>query len=215
MAYARHRFWLQAILTISLLGPSHGQLNESFHYTELTQAFPLVFTSPLSHSPSYGGQNFTQCCVEAVIQSYSVQNGRIVLNPNNYVLGLSPNDFNMTKFPCGATYDGNAAGAKEVVIPYSWCRQNCGGWEKSANSPLTQWVQPFVGFILPAAVFCLNVRYPLPLNNFLADSSRFPDNQRRLGSQTNYLVITLKTCHLNGGISKVDQGPFGRNPAFF
>jgi hypothetical protein len=160
MAHTHHRFWLQAVLTFSLLGPTHGQLNGSFYYTEITQAFPLVFTSPLSHAASLGGQNFTQCCVEAVSQSYSVQNGQIVLNSDNYVLGLSPNQFNTSQFPCGATYTGSAAGAPEVVVSYSWCRQNCGGWEKSSNTPLTQWVQPFVGFILPAAVFCLNVRDP-------------------------------------------------------
>jgi len=179
MAYTHLRFWFQAIFTFSLLRPTHSQLNESFFYTDITQAFPLVFTSPLDHPASSGGQNFTQCCVEAVSQSYSVHNGQIVLNPNNYVLGLSPNDFNTSQFPCGATYAGTAAGAPEVIVPYSWCRQNCGGWQRSSNTPLTQWVQPFVGFILPAAVFCLSVRNSFSINSILANSFRFPKKQHR------------------------------------
>jgi len=152
-------FPLQAfLLQVYLCAPVSGQ---SF-YANLSQAFPplqALYQTHLEKSPSIGGQNFTQCCLQAVSESYIIQNDDVFNNPNtsqNFI-GLSPTDLNSSQFPCGASYSGDSAGAPLVTVPYSWCKQNCGGWEKSTNKVLTQWVQPFVGFILPAAVFCLNV----------------------------------------------------------
>ena len=88
-----------------------------------------------------------------------MKDGQPIQNPNpaqDYI-NFPPLNLSQGQFPCGASYDGDSSGAQPVVVPYSWCKQNCGGWERSTNTPLTQWVQPFVGFILPAAVFCLNV----------------------------------------------------------
>ncbi len=92
-------------------------------------------------------------------ESYVIQDGQPLQNPDSTqdYIDFPPLNLSESQFPCGATYDGDDAGAQPVVVPYSWCRQNCGGWEKSTNAALSQWVQPFVGFILPAAVFCLNV----------------------------------------------------------
>jgi len=104
-----------------------------------------------------GGQNFTQCCLMAVNASYSMQNGLPVLNPVNYVGGLPWYTLQDDQFPCGATWNNNNSGAPLVTVPYSWCKSNCGGWQRSHNAVLTQWIQPFIGFILPSAVFCLNV----------------------------------------------------------
>ena len=133
---------------------------------QLLAEFPLLgsVTAPLVKSPWLGGQNFTHCCLQAISESYVSSNGILVNNPNagEDFVGLTPNALSLEQFPCGATYDNNLAGAPPVTIPYSWCAQNCAGWQQSTNNPLTQWVQPFVGFILPAAVFCLNVSSVFP-----------------------------------------------------
>lgn len=142
---------------------SQPPLNTSMTYTNLTQVFPELndlYTTHLTRSINAGGQNLTRCCLLAVNASYVLQGGQPIQNPNpddNFV-DLPAANLTEAQFPCGATYDGNPAGAPPVIIPYSWCKQNCGGWERSSNAVLSQWVQPFVGFILPAAVFCLNVR---------------------------------------------------------
>jgi hypothetical protein len=105
-----------------------------------------------------GGQNFTWCCLLAVSDSYTVQSdGSVVENPVSYT-GLSFDAFNASQFACTATYNGINNAAPAVTVPYSWCKSNCGGWQRSHDNDLTQWIQPFVGFILPAAVFCLNVK---------------------------------------------------------
>jgi hypothetical protein len=166
MVQAQPYHRLPALLfTLCVFGLVQGQLNASIHYTDLAQAFPPLqdlYTSSLDKSPWIGGQNFTRCCLLAVSQSYIIQGGLVLNNPDtsqNYI-NLSPADLNASQFPCGATYDGDSAGAPLVIVPYSWCNQNCAGWQQSSNKALGQWVQPFVGFILPAAVFCLNVRVP-------------------------------------------------------
>jgi hypothetical protein len=156
---------LAILLLLYLLDPVHSDsgLNTSINYANLSQAFPplaALYTTHLEKSPLVGGQNFTQCCLKAVSLSYVIQNGQPIQNPNKALdfLNVSPDNFSQVQFPCGATYTGDNNGAPPVTIPYSWCKQNCGGWEQSSNTALSQWVQPFVGFILPAAVFCLNVR---------------------------------------------------------
>jgi hypothetical protein len=142
---------------------SQSALNTSFSYANLSQAFPELdsfYTTNHEYSPKVGGRNSTRCCLQAVAESYVIQNGQPIQNPNKAqdYINLPALNLSQAQFPCGASYDGSSAGAPVVAVPYSWCKQNCGGWEKSQNAVLSQWVQPFVGFILPAAVFCLNVR---------------------------------------------------------
>lgn len=60
-------------------------------------------------------------------------------------------------FPCGATWNGDWAGAPVVRVPYTWCTSQCGGWEMSHFDVLSQWIGPLVQFILPSLAFCLNV----------------------------------------------------------
>ena len=141
---------------------SQSGLNTSFYYTNLSQAFPeldSLYTTHLKHSPYVGGRNSTRCCLQAVSESYVIQDGQPIQNPNSAqdYIDFPPLNLSQSQFPCGASYDSDSGGAQPVLVPYSWCKQNCGGWEKSTNAALSQWVQPFVGFILPAAVFCLNV----------------------------------------------------------
>ncbi len=146
---------LTVILGWSVLVLADGADN----VTSLFDFFPelLDLQKPSRINP-FGGQNFTRCCLQAVYDSYQVVDGQVTPNPAHPFILLPPNALADTVFPCGATYNGSAAGAPVVSIPYSWCASNCNGWQVSSNTILTQWIQPFVGFILPAAVFCLNVR---------------------------------------------------------
>ena len=156
------RFTLLFLLCILGSVRSQSGFNLSAHYSNLSQAFPQLdslYTAPLKHSPYNGGRNSTRCCLQAVSESYVLQDGQPIQNPSkdqDYI-GFPPINLSQSQFPCGASYNGDKSGAQPVLVPYSWCKKNCGGWEKSTNTALSQWVQPFVGFILPAAVFCLNV----------------------------------------------------------
>ncbi len=147
------------IFHLSLLVPAYGALNASYSYSNVSEAFPpldALYTTSLDRAPWLGGQNFTRCCLQAVSESYVVQGGHV--NKTGTFIDLSPDELSDAQFPCGAAYNGSDAGAPIVTVPYSWCYEKCGGWQQSTNKVLSQWVQPFVGFILPAAVFCLNVR---------------------------------------------------------
>jgi hypothetical protein len=156
--------WNSAFLFLVLLFDSvDSQSGRS--YTSLAEAFPpleALDQTPFNRYPSIGRQNFTQCCLQAVSESYIIRDGKVLNNPNaeDTFIRLSPSELNATQFPCGATYKGKSEGAPPVIVPYSWCSQNCGGWQRSTNAALSEWVQPFVGFILPSAVFCLHVRAP-------------------------------------------------------
>jgi hypothetical protein len=109
-----------------------------------------------------GGQNFTRCCLQAVKDwragetDITVTWGEFSQNPS-YVFGPDTLSSSGAGFPCGNSYNENPDGAPEVLVTYSWCTSNCGGWQQSTNADLAQWIIPFIGFILPAAVFCLNV----------------------------------------------------------
>ncbi len=117
-------------------------------------------TTPTPNQPA-GGQNFTRCCLQAMNDwTHGDPNVTISSSTNpSYVFGSSAElGDSGEQFPCGATYTGDDNGAPRVLVSYNWCASNCGGWQQSTNSVLTQWVQPLIGFVLPAAVFCLNVK---------------------------------------------------------
>lgn len=127
-------------------------------------------------------QNFTRCCLRAVDEwRKNPKNPDITVessqNPSRIFSG--PEDLSNTKpeeqFPCGAEYDNDEHGATRVKISYTWCKSNCGGWQRSRSAVLEQWVQPFVGFVLPAAVFCLNVRMFLATPSLETHMFRFPE----------------------------------------
>ena len=161
MHLARRHGLLFALCYVCLLGPVNTQLNESFVYTNLSEVFPSLSsldTNPADPSPPVGRQKFSRCCLQAVSESYVIVRGKVQNNPRNesVFINLSPAELNATQWPCGAAYDGRDEGAPEVKVPYSWCKQKCDGWQRSTGTALSEWVQPFVGFILPSAVFCLH-----------------------------------------------------------
>jgi hypothetical protein len=138
------------------------EFNASETYSNLSSAFPqlagLDFTQKIDGR--YGGRNISRCCLQAVYESFDIVGGKVVFSSvNNKIAGgLSVEEFGKAQFPCGATYsDSHKTGAPSVQVTYPWCNSNCGGWTRSKNVNLGEWVQPFVGFILPATVFCLNV----------------------------------------------------------
>ena len=101
-------------------------------------------------NPYLGGQNFTFCCIKAL---NAVLDGSA---QNLVTFDISQNG-NNSQFPCGAAFAGNRSGVSVVKSSYYWCDQNCPGFELSRSSKLNQWLQPFVGFILPAVIFSLSV----------------------------------------------------------
>lgn len=133
-----------------------------------------------------GQQNFTRCCLQAV-QDWR-QGGEpdvtILSSRNPTVVFASADQLGTSgeQFPCGATYNGDDRGAPQVLISYDWCTSNCGGWQRSASSVLTQWVQPFVGFILPSVAFCLNVGTPPLISRLPLSSLSWVNNGHGYGS---------------------------------
>lgn len=134
--------------------------NRQGHYTSLSDAFPqLDNLQAYSDSPFLlnGGQNFTHCCLLAVNASLLYEHGFILENRPYYIntdINMLINATENEQFPCTATYDGNAAGAPVVAVPYPWLASKCPGWEISTFSNTLSWIQPLGSFLLPAIIFC-------------------------------------------------------------
>lgn len=119
--------------------------------------------TPKRWRTAIGGQNFTWCCIQAVIESLTVdENNTLVAAENapitdlNITALLKARDEN--QFPCTARYDPDKPdGAPEINVPYPWFAETCPGWALSSGSNLNGWLQPLSGFLLPAVVFCLSV----------------------------------------------------------
>ncbi|KAF2689103.1 hypothetical protein K458DRAFT_123851 [Lentithecium fluviatile CBS 122367] len=172
--YLQWRLMIAIVLAV-IVPRAHGQdpAPETDYFDPLKD-----LDAPAPHGVA--NQNFTICCLRALNDWRK--------NPNNpdpnkpdIIVQSSKSPFNVfntaddlrkngakEQFPCGAEYDDKEEGATRVKISYTWCKSNCGGWQRSRSAVLEQWVQPFVGFILPAAVFCLNV----PRKNVINISDR-------------------------------------------
>ncbi|KAI9681554.1 MAG: hypothetical protein M1829_000751 [Trizodia sp. TS-e1964] len=163
-----------------LLTHSSVTLCQNTTFTSLEDAFPQLagLHAPRSdRSPASGGQNYTYCCLLAINDSLTVENGAIK-DRTNTSLQITGNQLLNAKFPCGASYDGTRTGAPLVIVDWNWCVSNCNGWARSDNQNLNQWVQPLVGFILPAVVFCLTVprrrKFHVPSRLFDANLASLP-----------------------------------------
>lgn len=119
--------------------------------------------TPEKWKTSIGGQNFTWCCIQAVIESLTVdENDNLVAVDNPPITDLNITELlrarDENQFPCTAIYDPDKPnGAPEINVPYSWFAETCPGWALSSGSNLNGWLQPLSGFLLPAVVFCLSV----------------------------------------------------------
>lgn len=164
-------------------------------YSSLGEAIPelanLTFRLPGALPILAGGQNFSHCCLVAMNRSLNVDgpNGTLAFStPSYFVDSLTINELEASiaevGIPCGASYNGNKMGAPVVRVPYDWCRSECGGWQMSATTELTQWVGPLVQFIIPSLAFCLNV----PRARKLAiPDSLFPTGPRSILGFLTYL----------------------------
>ena len=110
-------------------------------------------------NPLRGGQNFTHCCLIAINQSLAIVNGSVVKKGPDFVkasveelLEATAND----QFPCTAEFNGDYRGAPIVSVPAGWLEETCPGWQlsDSRKGHESQWISPFVGFLLPAVIFC-------------------------------------------------------------
>lgn len=119
--------------------------------------------TPKTWKTAIGGQNFTWCCIQAVIESLTVdENNSLVGVPNPPITNLDIPELLKAQhdgqFPCTAQYDPDKPdGAPEINVPYSWFTETCPGWALSSGGNLNGWLQPLSGFLLPAVVFCLSV----------------------------------------------------------
>ena len=95
----------------------------------------------------------------AVNDSLEFSNGFIV-EKQPYYIGVDVDTLitasDAGQFPCGAEWNGNPAGAPVVQVPYAWCQTACPGWQlsDSRKGDESKWISPFVGFLLPAVIFC-------------------------------------------------------------
>lgn len=156
------RFLLtSAVLAALSSAQSLGQGN----FTSLADAFPALANLTLepdaasSRNPTKGGQNFTHCCLLAVNQSLEIVNGYVVEKQPSFINATVDDLLAATaagEFPCGAVWNGNPAGAPIVQVPDSWLESTCPGWQLSdtKKGDDSEFISPFVGFLLPAIVFC-------------------------------------------------------------
>lgn len=140
--------------------------NLATNFSSVGDAIPLLANLtylPPDHSrPSHlGGQNFTHCCLRAVNQSITINQGELAFSNSSFLLGQSIqsllNSVQNDDFPCGAEWDGDPRGSPVVQVSYKWCSSECGGWEISRFDKLQQWVGPLVQFILPSLAFVSNI----------------------------------------------------------
>ncbi|TAQ83562.1 hypothetical protein B7494_g8116 [Chlorociboria aeruginascens] len=116
---------------------------------------------------------------QSINQSLEIENGTIKKTQDFIDATVEQLLFSeaQDQFPCGATFNGNSSGAPIVQVPFSWLESTCPGWHlaDSARGDESQWILPFVGFILPAVVFCLTIprrrKLAVPRQLFVPDLS--------------------------------------------
>ena len=181
--------WIQLTASISPI------LADGASYTKLSDAIPqlanFTLSSPSTYRPNLGGMNLTRCCLLAINSSFDVENGNLSLIDTSFLSpDTTPASFLLAakngQFPCGATFNGDLAGAPLVKASYPWCSTNCKGWQISQAKKLQQWIGPMIAFILPCLVFCLSV----PRRRKLEVSYRLFQSQQ--GSSWAFLVAPAR-----------------------
>lgn len=125
----RSRQYYLSLLTTILLSHASAQIHGQGNFTSVGDAFWQLAdlkARPNSASlrrPSLGGQNFTHCCLLAMNTSLEVLNGTLITKEPFYIHATVNDllkDSAAGQFPCGATYNGNKAGAPKVQVPARW-----------------------------------------------------------------------------------------------
>ena len=152
-------FLISSLLTLSL---AQSPSNRTVAYY-IPQVLNNSNYEPKRWKTAIGGQNFTWCCIQAVVESLMIdKDGNLSVAENPPIIGLNVSDLqqatNNDQFPCTAKYDSDKAeGAPEINVPYKWLADTCPGWALSSSNNLNGWLQPLSGFLLPAVIFCLSV----------------------------------------------------------
>jgi hypothetical protein len=157
------RYWTLFLIVFDLRNLASAQAQSQGNFTSLSDAFPQLAALQLdpgsNRAPGLGGQNFTHCCLIAVNQSLEIVDGYVLEKNPSFIQATIDELLAATaagQFPCGATYDGNKSGAPVVAVSDSWFEAECPGWQLSdiKKGDDSQFISPFVGFLLPAVVFC-------------------------------------------------------------
>jgi len=157
----------------AVLLSQHAYATGPYHsLRDLFQGQLANLASTPDGNPAIGGQDFGLCCNLAVNQSLEIVNGNVEFTPGQTFLHGNISTFLDYQYPCTAVYNGSQGDQPQVTIPYSWCRDHCNGWARTQTSDPSDWVEPFVAFILPTVVFC----FTIPRRRaFVIPAKFFPD----------------------------------------
>ncbi|KAI1376894.1 hypothetical protein F4677DRAFT_77561 [Hypoxylon crocopeplum] len=116
-------------------------------------------SQPSNRNPYLGGGDVYWCCLLAVNDSLSIENGNVTFKPGQTILHGTIDSLLSHQFPCDSTYNGSSSSLTEpqVSITYDWCNSNCKGWQLSSNKDLGEWVRPLISYISPSAIFVLSI----------------------------------------------------------
>jgi hypothetical protein len=105
----------------------------------------ILFVSFLCYQPCYavlgGNARFHDIC-------HDVRNEMILKEPTLK---------NNSNLECRSTYEPDKEPAMPIRISVSECLLRCPGYEPSRIDALSQWIGPFVGFLLPALAFVISI----------------------------------------------------------
>lgn len=114
-------------------------------------------TDSVSLSPNLGGRNGYQCCLKALNQSLTIEDGNVVFQSGQTSLRGTIPELLSYPNPCTASYNGSDGNQPQVIVSYTWCSQECPGWERTNTKHPSEWLQPLIAFILPTIVFCFSI----------------------------------------------------------
>ena len=60
-------------------------------------------------------------------------------------------------YKCGQVYSPTLSPAPTLLVPLSWCRQECSGIGLSAPNDIDAWASPLIQYILPAVIFSMTI----------------------------------------------------------
>ena len=84
---------------------------------------------------------------------YSSQCCDLALQTLAYLNKTIPKD----GYKCGQVYEATIPPAPPLLVPTSWCRQKCTGYDSPAPSDTSAWAAPLFQYILPAVIFSMTV----------------------------------------------------------
>lgn len=123
---------------------------------------PLPDTQP-------GGLDFGLCCRRFLKDAIIPEKDRITVRSEFLPMihdfeSNSPLHKNWTskleeadRYPCDSPLTVDWTPVPVIPVHYTWCNEQCPGWQRSLLGSLQQWIGPLVQFILPCLAFCLSI----------------------------------------------------------